>query len=173
MNYASFCYACLRVKAESTRCLFCHFSSIRNLTWGLSHNAVLMNHLECQWDTRLLAPIPRDSGSVGLGWGPRICISNMSGDANAAGLMDHTLSSTGLNHGRTILGWQFISELQLDHYWDFPVWRTCDKLIICLVLVVLPLYIFSSLDRVHFISDVSFNPWVPGDAEPFCRILLS
>lgn len=68
------------------------------------------------------------------------------------GSMDHTHSSTGLNHRYPTLGWQFIFELQPDHYWENPAWRTYDKIIICLVFFILPLYILSSLDRVHFVS---------------------
>lgn len=56
--------------------------------------------------------------------------------------VDDTSRSTGLNHRYPIPSWQFLFEPQLDHYWASPVQRTCDKMIICLVLFILPLYIF-------------------------------
>lgn len=56
-----------------------------SLTWCFSYFSLNQNNSEDLLNQRLLGPTARDSDSVGLGWGPIICLfvkfPNNAGDA--------------------------------------------------------------------------------------------
>lgn len=142
--------------------VFCYYS-LATVWIGASHILACLRIICKSCNTQMVGhppppPPPRDSDWVALGWVPRICTSNMPGDAAAAGrwtILQGALASI------TDIPSQ-VDSFSLNLSWIITEPPQCKELVTRWSFAWFSLFChyiyFCSLDSVHFTSSVSFIP---------------